>query len=157
VGDTGTPLLSDAERRALAGLLDVVIPPSGDGTRPGAGALGVAAHVERAVAATPDQGPLVRQGLAALAALVRERGASDLAALAPPEREAAVRELAQRQPGFFGMVVFHAYAGYYHDPRVLEALGLEPRAPFPQGHEVPPTDFTLLDPVRRRGPLYRKC
>jgi hypothetical protein len=40
---------------------------------------------------------------------------------------------------------------------VVEALGLEPRPPFPKGYEVPPNDPALLDPVRRRAPFFRSC
>ena len=34
------------------------------------------------------------------------------------------------------------------------ALGLEPRAPHPQGYEMGADDWSLLDPVRRR-PRFR--
>jgi hypothetical protein len=39
---------------------------------------------------------------------------------------------------------------------VLEAIGMEARAPFPKGFEVEPGDLSLLDPVRRRGRVYRE-
>ncbi len=45
--------------------------------------------------------------------------------------------------------------GYYQDARVLGALGLEARPPFPLGHEVEPGDWSLLAPVKERGALYR--
>ena len=44
---------------------------------------------------------------------------------------------------------------YYRDDRVLTAIGVEPRPPFPKGYEVPQGDWSLLDPVRARGPIYR--
>ncbi len=44
---------------------------------------------------------------------------------------------------------------YYRDDRVMRALGMEPRAPFPKGFEVDEGDWSLLDPVRGRSPLYR--
>ena len=44
---------------------------------------------------------------------------------------------------------------YYRDDRVLEAIGLEPRAPFPKGFEVENGDWELLEPVKNRGPIYR--
>jgi hypothetical protein len=46
-------------------------------------------------------------------------------------------------------------AAYYRDDRVLVALGLEARSPFPKGHEVEQGDWSLLDPVRRRAPFWR--
>jgi hypothetical protein len=48
------------------------------------------------------------------------------------------------------------YSGYYQHPRVVEALGLEARAPHPKGFSMEPDDWTILDPVRARGKMYRE-
>ncbi len=45
---------------------------------------------------------------------------------------------------------------YYQDARILESIGHEGRAPFPQGHELEQGDWSLLDPVKARGKIYRK-
>ena len=45
---------------------------------------------------------------------------------------------------------------YYRDDRVLRSLGMEPRPPFPKGFEVEQGDWSLLEPVKRRGKLYRE-
>ena len=45
---------------------------------------------------------------------------------------------------------------YYRDARVLTSLGRDPRPPMPKGFEVEEGDFTLLDPVRARGPIWRQ-
>ena len=37
----------------------------------------------------------------------------------------------------------------------LISLGMEPRAPFPKGHVLPQGDWSLLDPVRARGKIWR--
>jgi hypothetical protein len=44
---------------------------------------------------------------------------------------------------------------YYRDDRVVRSLGLEPRAPFPNGHIVEQGDWSLLDPVRARPKMWR--
>jgi hypothetical protein len=44
---------------------------------------------------------------------------------------------------------------YYRDDRVMRSLGQEPRPPFPKGHVVEQGDWSLLDPVRARPPMYR--
>ena len=44
----------------------------------------------------------------------------------------------------------------YRDDRVLRSLGMEPRPPFPKGFEVEQGDWSLLEPVKRRGKLYRE-
>jgi hypothetical protein len=46
---------------------------------------------------------------------------------------------------------------YYRDDRVMRSLGMEVRPPFPQGFEVERGDWSLLDPVRSRPPLYRRA
>ncbi|MCW5734437.1 MAG: hypothetical protein KIS73_09935 [Enhydrobacter sp.] len=45
---------------------------------------------------------------------------------------------------------------YYRDDRVMRSLGQEPRPPFPIGHVVEQGDWSLLDPVRKRAPFYRR-
>ena len=45
---------------------------------------------------------------------------------------------------------------YYRDPRVLRALGLAPRPPFPLGHQVEDSDWSLLDPVKGMRPIWRE-
>ena len=49
----------------------------------------------------------------------------------------------------------HTYNGYYSNPQVVEALGLEPRPPQPGGHVVEVGDFSSLDAVQSRGQAYR--
>ena len=46
---------------------------------------------------------------------------------------------------------------YYRDDRVMRSLGQEPRPPFPKGHVVEQGDWSLLDPVRQRPPMYRQA
>lgn len=44
---------------------------------------------------------------------------------------------------------------YYRDDRVMLSLGMDARPPFPEGFEVQESDWSLLDPVKRRGKIYR--
>jgi hypothetical protein len=82
---------------------------------------------------------------------------NDAAARSLTEKLARLQALAQDAPAVFQALLVHAYGAYYTHPRVVEALGLPPRPPFPKGYDVPATDFSLLDPVRRRAKLYREC
>jgi hypothetical protein len=156
--DETSPALCEAERRCLAAALDEIIPRSADGRMPGAGELGLVAHLEGALARSPELRAVLARGLAALDAAARRSGAGGFAALpAGEERTALLREVAAEEPPLLSGLVFHTYAGYYQHPRVLEALGLEARPPFPLGYELPAFDASLLDRVRRRAPLYRRC
>jgi hypothetical protein len=138
-------------------VLDEIIPPSPDGRLPGAGELGLADHVEAVLRRAPELRPVVARGLAALDALAREHGARDFAALPRDARVEALHGLAATEPQCLPGLVFHTYTGYYQAARVLEGLGLEPRPPHPKGHVLEAGDLGLLEPVRRRGKLYREC
>jgi len=146
---------SDDEQRALACVLDLLIPSSNDGRMPGAGELGLAVHIDRIAQREPGLRAAVAAGVAALDELARRRGAAGFTALAGPDRLAVLKEVAAAQPGFLPGLIFHTYVGYYQEGRVLEGLGLDPRPPFPTGHALEPFDAALLEPTRQRGKLYR--
>jgi hypothetical protein len=57
-----------------------------------------------------------------------------------------------RAAAALGRVVLQCY---YRDDRVLEALGLEARAPYPKGYTVEQGDWSLLDAVRGRPAFWR--
>jgi hypothetical protein len=155
--ETSGPGFSRDAERLLASVLDEIIPPSDDGRFPGAGALGLAGFVEQNLRSTPELRPVVEQGLSALEELAKSRGASGFAALPRRDKREVLRELSATQPVFVPGLILHAYAGYYQDSRVIEALGLEPRPPYPEGYELEAGDLTLLEPVRRRPAMFRKC
>ncbi|MEN8184565.1 MAG: gluconate 2-dehydrogenase subunit 3 family protein [Myxococcota bacterium] len=145
---------SPDETRGLSVVLDEIIP--GREGVPGAGALGLASTVEEALAATAGAQAGVAQGLASLDELSRGHGAGSFAELPGQERREVLNELAAREPGFLPGLIFHTYVGYYQDARVVEALGLEPRPPHPEGYELEAGDLSLLDPVRERAKMFRK-
>ena len=59
-----------------------------------------------------------------------------------------------RHPAVSGLVSLTVQC-YYRDDRVMQCLEMEPRPPHPQGYEVESGDWSLLDPVRERGKIYR--
>jgi hypothetical protein len=142
--------LTSEDRELLSSVLDRLLPAREDGRVDGAGALGLAAYLEQAAAREPEL-------RGALAELLAPLAADGFARLAPDAQVARLAALAQQATTAFHALVLHSYRGYYSHPRVVEALGMEPRPPFPQGYSVPPTDFSLLDPVRARAKLYRDC
>lgn len=44
---------------------------------------------------------------------------------------------------------------YYRDERVMKAINIEPRAPYPNGYTLMKTNWDLLEPVRGRGKIFR--
>jgi hypothetical protein len=145
---------TEDQERGLAALLDTLIPPSDDGRLPGAGEVGVARVLAQRA---PELAPLVVQALAILDALAAERGAPDFARLDARERPAVLEAWSTAHPLLLPALIFHGYATYYGEQRVVEALGLEHRPPFPQGYPLEPTDPSRLDAMRRRKPMYRSA
>lgn len=65
-----------------------------------------------------------------------------------------------QQPALYSQIT-RAIAGplltsHYQRADVLQGLGLDSRAPFPQGNLVKQADLSMLEPVYDRGPIYRK-
>jgi len=139
------------EAALLASLLDETIPPSTDGRMPGAGALDLVPGMARTAARMPMLRPVLEYGLGALADLARARHPDGWAALSAAERRAVFGEFAASDQFFMPALLFLVYAEYYRHPRVVAALGLEPRAPHPAGHAMEPDDWALLEPVRARA------
>lgn len=148
--------LSPDDEAMLASLVDEVVPPSPDGRLPGAGALGLVAHIARTVERTPILRPVVEYGVSALADLARTKHPAGFAALSRKERADVFREFAAGDQFFLPAFLFLVYSGYYQHPRVVEALGLEPRAPHPKGYAMEADDWSLLEPVKRRGKIHRE-
>jgi hypothetical protein len=143
-------VLSALHEHILATLIDEAVPPSDDGRLPGAAALGLRAHVVRTAEETPMLRPVLEYGLSAIADLAAKRNPAGFASLSRAEAKAVVDEFAASDQFFLPAFLFLVYSGYYREPRVVEALGLEARAPHPEGYPMEPDDWSLLDPVRRR-------
>lgn len=155
-GDTATIAtdhpIPPSERAVLNRLLDLMIPASPDGPMPSAGALDLYAERGRLPETTIET---LREGLCALSRLARERCGSDFPDLDRVRAMALVDEFRGLAPAFFAVFVTQSAGRYYQHDRVVRALGLEPRPPWPEGNKVVEGDWSLLEPVSARQPLYR--
>ena len=96
----------------------------------------------------------------ALAELLRSVDAAAggrLVSLDPTERETLLARLRTADYTAFAVLEAVVSRAYYRDDRVLASIGMDARPPFPQGYELPATDWSLLDPVRERGPVWRQA
>ena len=135
--------------RALAGAL---IPGSGDHGMPGADDPTI---LEKILAAAAREPAPILDALAELEGLARSRHGSAFAALGKDLRsELTLAFAGTQEPPVVALGELIAQC-YYSDEGVLNALGMEPRPPFPEGYEVEQGDWSLLDPVKRRPKLYR--
>jgi hypothetical protein len=138
----------------LRQVLDAIIPPSSDGSFPGAGELGVGERIEEMLAEQPDFARTIEEGLASIGRLAESRHSSGFGALSEAEREGLLHEAEAAQPASFGALVMCAYLAYYSDRRITERLGVR-NPPQPEGYDLEPGDLSLLDPVRARPKLWR--
>lgn len=144
----------DDEMRALTGVLNAILPASADGQLPAAGDLGIATSLREKLA---DAWPMIARSLDACETAARARGAEHLSALAQEDAAAVLEQVAAEAPAFLDSMIFHAYAAYYVHPRVVEALGLETRPPYPGGYQLEPGDLGLLERVQNGPRRYREC
>ncbi len=96
---------------------------------------------------------LVAQALDHLARLAGK----PLAELDPARRDAVAQEFRASGGAAAATLVRVVLQCYYRDDRVLRSLGLELRAPFPQGYTLEQGDWSLLDPVKARPPNLRRA
>jgi len=143
------PTLTDAEARDLRALASLMIPASATYKVPGADDDLIFADIVKNLERDTED---TRTALAHLAKLAGGAFA-DLA----PDRRRDVAATFKKEGGapLFALnrVVLLCY---YRDDRVMRSLGQEPRSPFPKGHVVEQGDWSLLDPVKTRAPMWRR-
>jgi hypothetical protein len=142
--------LTDADARDLRALAGIMIPASSVHGVPGADDDLIFSDIVKSLERDTADAQSALKQLAELSG-----GAfADLA----PERRAEVAARFKQEGGapLFSLnrVVLLCY---YRDDRVMRSLGQEPRSPFPKGHVVEQGDWSLLDQVRKRPPMWRRA
>ena len=143
----GTGVLSPAQRALLADVLDQIVPPEGD--RAGAGEGGAADYIDGVLERSPELRHAFLSGLAALDAPM------PFESLSADEKVSRMRGIETAHPDFFTTLVREGYAGYYSNPTVVGALGLDPTPPQPVGYVLEPFDYGLLDNPKKLCKLYK--
>lgn len=132
----------------LRAFADTAIPASTKYGLPSAGDPAIFANV--AAAAQRDVA-----GMKAVLAGLDAVAGGDFLALAADSRLNAAENL-RRQNELAALALGNLVAGcYYRDDRVMAAIGMEVRPPFPKGFEVEQGDWSLLDKVRSGPRRYR--
>ena len=144
--------LNSAQQRTFVAILDMIIPASDDGRFPSAADMDVLGYIAKT---DPQLLDTVRTELDRLNA-----GSEDLYGVVfgdagETHRQGLLDEIRGAEPQFLGGLALQTVTLYYQDDRVMEAIGMEARPPFPKGYEVVAGDLSLLDPVRARGQVYR--
>jgi hypothetical protein len=148
---TNQDTFTDVEKTFLRRLADVIISEAEEAQLPGAGDPQILAKFM-----TKASGKESRLRSLMTDFLEEFGGISVVAALEDPAfHELAIKWQDVRHSFLRRFITLIAQA-YYEDPRVLRAYGKEARAPFPKGNVLPQGDWSLLDNVRDRPPIYRQ-
>jgi hypothetical protein len=142
--------LTPRQRDDLRTVAAMIVPASDEYKVPGADDPAIQADI---LATLGRDTKLVAAALEHLARLAGQ----PLAELDAARRDAVAREFRSTGGAAAATLVRVVLQCYYRDDRVLRSLGLEPRAPFPQGHVLPDGDWSLLDPVKARGGTLRRA
>lgn len=140
---------TDAEIRALSDIAGTMIPADATLKVPGADDPVIMADIVKSLGRDLAH---VREAVAAVGAKAGGR----FAALDVDAREALLADYVATGGAAGAALARAVLQCYYRDDRVLVSLGMEPRAPFPKGHVLEQGDWSLLDPVRKRAPFWRK-
>jgi hypothetical protein len=141
--------LTASQRDDLRTIAGIMIPASVEYDVPGADDATIQADI---IATLGRDGSAVRSALDHLARLAGQ----PLNTLDSAKRDAVVAQF--RATGGVAAATLSRVIlqCYYRDDRVLKSLDLEPRAPFPRGHQLEQGDWSLLDAVKVRAPMWRR-
>jgi hypothetical protein len=141
--------LTPAQRDDLRTIARMMIPESAEYNVPGADDAAIQTDI---LATMGRDAPMVRTALDHLARLA----GSPLTQLDDTRRDAVTREFRAGGGAAAATLIRVILQCYYRDDRVLRSLNLELRPPFPKGYELEQGDWSLLDPVKARPPMWRR-
>jgi len=144
--------LDSNQQRTFGAILDMIIPASGDGRFPSAAETDVLGYVAKT---DPKLLETVRIELDRLNTMSENLHGLVFGDAHETVRQELLDEIRGKEPQFLRGLALQTVTCYYQDDRVMEAIGMEARPPFPKGYEVVAGDLSLLDPVRARGQVYR--
>jgi hypothetical protein len=140
--------LTPAEFQDLRRLTSFMVPASGEYGVPGADDAAIFADILRSLDRDLDA---VRAALV----MLREIAGCDFSGLDESKAEPAAMTLLSREGPTLAALGRAVLQCYYRDDRVMRALGLEPRPPYPKGHVLEQGDWALLDVVCGRPRMWR--
>ncbi len=142
---------TEEQKQALAILVDMMIPAND--VMPSAADPDIFSVILTYLVDTAED---MRKGIQALNGLSVEQHQKPFLALNEDAQGMIVSDFRVLHGEPIALLQMHTVSSYYMDDRVLEALGLEARPPFPGGYNVAPSDWSMLDSVRAREKLYRQ-
>lgn len=137
-------------RNALAAILDTMIPADSEFSAPSAGSEAIVNDViQTMTGSSADE-------IVDLLRTLQETHGKPFNELDDEDRWRVFVDLERSNPHTLRVLGGLALQCYYRNDETLVSLGMEARTPFPLGHKVADGDWSLLNPVRARGKIYRE-
>jgi len=146
--DKSSAELSPSERKTLRCVVGHMIPLSQEFGVPGADNPEIFADILQSIDRDRDA---VGEALRVIDALAQGR----LIDLPRPEQARCLLDFRNGYRTLASVIESAAARCYYRDERVMASINMEARPPFPKGYAVEQGDWSLLDPVRARGRIFR--
>ena len=149
-----TRVFTESQTSLLAEVMNRIIPA--EDALPGAGDLGLTSQIDAAVGNSPALKKLFLEGLARIEIESHKSEDREFKDLSSYEKDRLLRVVEQERPDFFQVLVQQTYRSYYTNPTIFPLIGYEGYPPQPKGYPMKPFNESLLDNVKKRGPLYRQ-
>lgn len=146
------PLTSE-ERELLKIVVATMIPENTEYAVPGADDATIFANILAKAVPFHQQ---ISESLKALEKLSVERHSEAFSAIDFDDRIKLLNDFRSLHGSAIRRMSSIAVQCYYLDDRVMASLGMDVRAPYPDGFEVEQGDWSLLEPVRQKSKLYRQ-
>ena len=145
--------LTPVQRAVLDIVLDQMIPIDSKRGKPSAADVGVFEYIAER---NPESFVEIGRQFDELDALARSSYSKQYTELTRKLQDEILNRLRTNDLRFLVTLALQTVECYYLDSRVMTAIGLPPRPPYPDGYTVHRGDLTLLDAVRERGQIWRR-
>ena len=147
-----TKLLSQEQNHILLTILDMIVPEDSSRSKPSAAEVDVLKFI---CEYEPGYIETLIQEIALVANESVKTFGNPFSSLDTATRDELISKLRSDDPFFLRGLAIWTVTCYYQDYRVMHAIDLPARAPYPLGYDVDSGDLSLLDPVKTRGKIYR--
>lgn len=135
----------------LAMILDTMLPGDPELGLPPGSSIDFSGYVER-----QDAGAAVASFRELVEDAARQRFDTAFFALNENQRLIAINACQRLDLRLFAAFVNHVLRAYYTDTNVLQRISTGAVPAFPDGNPLDDDDWTILEPVYERGPIYRE-
>lgn len=146
-------LLAKDDRQTLSTLLGSLLPANQELGTPAGNDPSIIDDILQTLRPVSNEGVL--KGLVELRQSSQERFSLSFEECEDIQRVTLFNEMLSRNARFYRTLSAVALQCYYRNDDVMRSLDMEPRPPYPEGYEIPQGDLSLLDPVRKRGKIWR--